>query len=400
MENMFAERAIFRIFIFTLALFWASFSFLPLSLSETQAVGGQTQKRIEIKFFYSPTCLHCARAQEFLDDLEKRYPEVKMIRFNIFQKESIELLKELYEEYKVPKQEWGLAPVIFTEENYFVGFDEAIAKEIEICTENCIAGQEGKEKPKDKISLPFIGEIDIAKYSLPALAVILGFFDGFNVCSLGALVLILGLVLAAKSRKKILVFGGIFIATTAIIYGLLIMAWYRLFAFFAPYLTFMKILIGVLGVGGGIYFLEEFLRFKRQGAVCEGQKGKKGLVSRFSLKMKEILDKGGSVFAVMLAVLLFAAAITVIEFPCSAAVPVFFAGLLAQAKLPAFFYLLYIAVFVLFYMLDELVVFLFTFFTLSLKLASNRFVVWVTLIESIVLFLLGFYYLFGFLIFH
>ena len=43
-------------------------------------------------------------------------------------------------------------------------------------------------------NIPLIGEIDLAKYSLPAQAVVLGFFDGFNVYSLGALVLILGLV--------------------------------------------------------------------------------------------------------------------------------------------------------------------------------------------------------------
>ncbi len=353
---------------------------------------------IEINFFYSKTCTYCAKAKEFLEDLEQRYPEIQVKRFNIFKTESIELLKKLYKEYKVPKNEQGLVPVTFTEERYFLGFNQIIAQEIEICTENCIAGRIGEQEIKDKISLPFIGEIDPSKYSLPALAVVLGFFDGFNVCSLGALVLILGLVLVLRSKKKILIFGGIFIATTALIYGLLIVLWYQIFAFFARYLRIMEVLIGLLGVGGGIYFLRNFIRYKKYGPTCELETGK-SIISRFSAKMQQTLKEGGSIIALILSILLFAAVITVVEFPCSAAVPVFFAGVLAQARLPAFYYLLYIVIFIIFYMLDEIVVFLLAFFTMTVKLASAKFTTWITLIESIVLFLLGLYYLFGFLVF-
>jgi len=53
----------------------------------------------------------------------------------------------------------------------------------------------------------------------------------------------------------------------------------------------------------------------------------------------------------------------------------------------------------LFYMFDEIIIFLIAFFTMTVKLTSAKFVTWITLIESIVLFLLGFYYLFGFLLF-
>jgi len=103
---------------------------------------------------------------------------------------------------------------------------------------------------------------------LPILAVILGFFDGLNVCSLGALVLILGMVLALKSRKKILILGGIFILTTGIIYGILMILWHQLFLVLSPYLRKMEILIGALAILGGIHFLKEFLKFRKKGPVC------------------------------------------------------------------------------------------------------------------------------------
>ena len=94
-------------------------------------------------------------------------------------------------------------------------------------------------------------------------------------------------------------------------------------------------------------------------------------------------------------IFLFAAIVTIIEFPCSAVVPVAFAGILAQAGLSSFQYLLYILLFMLFYMLDEIIVFLIAFFSMKIWLASSKAVTWITLAESIILFVLGFYYLFS-----
>ena len=52
-------------------------------------VFAQPQEKIEINFFYSKSCPHCAQANEFLNDLEKHYPEIEVKRFNIFEKESV-----------------------------------------------------------------------------------------------------------------------------------------------------------------------------------------------------------------------------------------------------------------------------------------------------------------------
>jgi len=252
---------------------------------------------------------------------------------------------------------------------------------------------------ENAVTIPILGEIDAKQYSLPVLAAVLGFFDGFNVCSLGALVLILALVLVLKDRRRIFLFGGAFVITTSLVYGLLIMLWYHLFVVLSPYLKIMEVLIGLLGIGGGVYFLKDFIRFKKQGPTCELETGK-GIMQRFSSKMQKTLQGRGKIVAIMASILLFAAVITVAEFPCSAAVPLFFAGVLAGAGLSSGQYLLYIAIFVIFYMIDELVVFLIAASTMTIKLASKKFVTWITLVEAIVLFALGLYYLFGSLIFH
>ena len=359
-----------------------------------QAAGEQTDK-LEVNFFYSETCLHCAAEQKFLDTIEQEYPQVQINRHPISQAQCQKELIDLCKKYNI-EQYIGLVPLTFVGEEFFLGFDnpEDMGQKIEVSIQNQLAGLNKPGQNQEKINLPIIGEIDISKYSLPVLAVILGTLDGFNVCSLGALVLILGLVLALKSRKKILVFGGIFILTTAVVYGVLIFLWHQLFSLFAPYQKIMTILIAVIGIGGGIYFLKEFIKFKKQGPACDVVGS--NIVSKLSSKLQKKLTGTGGILAIIISILIFAAVITIVEFPCSAAVPVVFAGVLAKAQLPAILYLFYITIFILLYMLDEILIFLIALFTLKLWLASPKFVIWITLVEAIILFALGFYYLIGF----
>jgi glutaredoxin-related protein len=351
---------------------------------------------LEINFFYSEACPHCADEQEFLDQIEEKYPGVRINRHPISQAHCREELIDLCRKYDLEKY-IGLVPLTFIGEDFFLGFDdpETIGKQIEASIQRQLRGASPiQDEDKKKLKLPIIGEIDISNYSLFLQAVILGFFDGFNICSLGALILILGLVLILRSRSRILIFGGIFILITAIIYGLLIVLWYQLFHFLAAYLRIMEVLIGLLGIGGGIYFLKQFIKFKKYGPTCEIEKG--GIMSKFSSKIQKSFKESRGILAIIASIFIFAIVITIVEFPCSAVIPVFFASTLAEAQLPALTYLLYIAIFILFYMLDEIIIFLIAFFTMTIKIASSKIMVWITLIEAIVLFGLGFYYLFGF----
>lgn len=368
-----------------------------LAAGEFEFASAQTQEKLTLNFFYSETCSHCKDEHKFLDGIEGKYPNLTINRYSIKETDTITLLKEMTQKYNAERY-LGLVPLTFIGEDFFVGFDnpKGIGKEIE----SSIQRQLQIEKPvKDEevnqklVRLPILGDIDMAKYSLPVLAVLLGFLDGFNVCSLGALVLILGLVLVLKSRKKILLFGGTFILTTAVIYGLLIVLWFKLFSALAPYIKILELLVGLLAIGGSIYFFKEFIRFKKYGPTCNTADQK--LTSRLSNKIQKTFENPKTIFALLGGVFVFAAAITIIEFPCSAAIPVVFAGVLSQAQLPGALSFLYIALFILFYMLDELIVFLIAASKMQLWLASPKFTTWITLIEAIILGALGFYYLFG-----
>ncbi|NCO88298.1 hypothetical protein AUK04_04175 [Candidatus Roizmanbacteria bacterium CG2_30_33_16] len=350
---------------------------------------------IQIDFFYSTTCPHCAKAKEFLTNLKKEQPQLILNQYEISQNNN--RLIKFYKNYKVDPQSQGLIPVIFIDKQYFIGFSEEISNQIKKCIIDAIekpnSATQNDRTSSDTLTLPFIGKVEPNKVALPVIAIILGIMDGFNVCSLGALLIILALVLSLKSRLKTLIFGGSFILTTALIYGLLIFFWYQLFNIISPYLRQMEIVIGILTVLGGTYFLKEFIRFRKQGPTCEIGTAQK-IEGSFSKKFQSLIDNKAKTLTIFTSILLFAVVITVVEFPCSAAVPVAFAGILTKAQLSSWLYLSYIILYVIFYMFDELLVFFVAFFTMKLWLASPKFITWITLVESIIMFLLGAYYLF------
>lgn len=359
-----------------LPLLFASFVFAAHRVSE----GNEA----EIIFFWSSGCPHCTAEKSFLEELQNKYSQVEIKQYEF--SKNIELVKELYQKYEVPSREQGYVPITFTGERYFVGFNEQIGTEIEGCIQECLG--ERIISTDQKVNIPFLDEINVENFSIPVLAVLLGALDGFNICSLGALVLILGLVFALKSRRKILIFGGTFILITVIVYGFLVFLWHQLFVFIAPSVKKMEILIGILALTGAAYFFREFLKSWKGRAVCQFG----GISEKLSQKIKRIFERKAGILVLIGTISLFAAIVTVIEFPCTAFFPVLFAGILAESNTPLFLSLFYIGLYILFYMLDEIIVLFIAALTMKIWIASPKFITILNLSASILLFLLGLYY--------
>ena len=349
---------------------------------------------LDINFFYSETCPHCIAEGKFLDKIEPNYPDVKINRYLITDASHRQLLIDSLKKHNAEK-DLGLVPITFVGNEMILGFnnESSIGKKIEDSIQRQLQNTSDGSENGSMVNLPIIGKIDLSRYSLLIQAVILGFFDGFNVCSLGALVLILGLVLILKSRKKIILFGGLYIFITALVYGALIFLWYQLFYYLSPVLKIMNVFVGILGIGGGIYFLTQFIKSRKADPTCDSQGNK--IVARHSEKIQKAFQESGGIWGLIIGVLIFATVITLVEFPCSAVIPVLFAGIMAHAKISLFAYIFYLIVYLFFYMLDEIVVFLVAVFTMNVKIASGKTMKWLNLIEAIVLFAFGIYYLSG-----
>jgi glutaredoxin-related protein len=348
----------------------------------------------QLFFFYSKTCPHCTAEEKFLDKMEIKYPDLEILRYLNTDQSKQELLKSLLEKSGAERY-LGLVPLTFVQDEFFLGFDndQGVGGKIELAIKSAISNSTTTTPPinKDKVNLPILGNIDTAKYSIPALAIVLGFLDGFNVCSLGALVFILGLVLAFRSRKKTLIFGSIFLLTTAIVYGALMGVWYQLFSLLSSYMFLMQITVVIICFVGAWYFFKQFFKFKKQGVTCEANENK--TVNKLTQKLGHTFNNSTNILLIASSVLIFAGLVTIIEFPCSAAVPLVFAGVLAQADIGGLQHFLYIAIYLIMYLLDEVIVFLVAFFTMRLWLSSGKATKIITLIEGIILLILGGYYL-------
>ena len=250
-----------------------------------------------------------------------------------------------------------------------------------------IAGEEA-------IELPILGEVDLSQFSLPILAIVLGSIDGLNVCSLGALIIVLSIVLVFKKRSLILIFGGTFLIVVTVVYGILVFIWYQIFSFILPYFSYMKALISLMAFFGGIYFFKEFLRLRKFEQSCKmGQN--KVLQKTTNYLQHSFEDSKKSIFFLILAVILFASVATIIEFPCSLAIPVIFTGILANFELGAIEYSFYIFLYLFFYLLDEAIIFIVAVFTKKIWFSSGRLAYYFTLLGSLVMFYIAYYYSFG-----
>jgi glutaredoxin len=374
------SKKIKKIFI---AFFLLTLFLLP---QKNEALAQEKQElsssSVEIIFFGSPTCPHCLAEKDFLKELKKDYPEVIINEYEFSQ--NIEKINLLYQEYQVPKGQQGLVPATFIGDNFFVGFNNDIANNIK----EVVVGSE-KEVSSNIIKIPLIGEVNIYDVSLPVLAIVLGTVDGFNVCSLGALIIILGLVMVLGSRKRIFLIGGIFLLITTLTYGLLIFMWHQFFSVISPYIKSMELLIGLLSIIGGIYLFKEFIKSIKQGATCNSG----GIIAKLSPKVEKIFAKKKNIAVLIGVVALFAAAVTIVEFPCSAFLPVLFTSILVESGISTGASLSYIALFLLFYILDELIIFLIAVWTMRIKIVSPKFINFFNLVAALIFLFLGFFYI-------
>jgi len=178
-------------------LFFSLISFFLLS----GFVFAQDSEVLNLDLFYSPTCPHCQAENKFLDNIEGKYEGLIINRYVAADPKNLDLLLSLAKKYGAEKHLGGV-PLTFLGEDFFIGYNSGIGDKIEKSIERQLKFI--PESDNGGFKIPLLDRFNLDKYSLPTLAIIFGFIDGFNICSLGALALILGLVLALRSRKKFL----------------------------------------------------------------------------------------------------------------------------------------------------------------------------------------------------
>ncbi|MCA1765951.1 MAG: hypothetical protein LC633_06865 [Desulfobulbaceae bacterium] len=210
----------------------------------------------------------------------------------------------------------------------------------------------GYPPPSTIVEIPLVGEIDARDFSLPVLAVVLGLVDGLNPCAMWVLLYLISLVLSLKDRRKIWLIVGSFVAASGVLYFLFMTAWLNAFLFMG-YVRELTLLIGFFALWVGITDIYESIRDRGRPTCQIGDRESK---NRTMARIKEVALSPLSVGS-FFAIVALAFIVNSIEFLCSAAIPAVFTYILSISPLGPLQYYMYILIYVLFFMLDDLLIF-------------------------------------------
>jgi len=358
---------------------------LGIVIGFTSQGTSSTGEGFEVHFFYLPGCSHCDEQEIFNEKLEDSL-SINITPHDGTTPEGIALLSQMLEERGVERE--PEFPITIFENQVFGGWDseETTGRAIEEALQQCLSGDcppPTGEEPRNTIVLPLIGEIVLADYSIPALAVILGLVDGFNPCAMWVLVYLISLVAILKDRKRIWLIVGSFVLASGILYFLFMTAWLNLFLFIG-YIKAVTIVIGLVALGGGILQVREVIETK--GAiVCEvtDEESRKKTMS----KVQEIVSSPLT-WGILVGIIVLAFTVNMVEFVCSAAIPAVFTRVLSLAGLTTFQYYGYILLYVLFFMLDDLVIFATAAFAFTSSL-GNRYTKYSRPVGATIMIILG-----------
>ncbi|MFH0737599.1 MAG: DsbA family protein [Candidatus Micrarchaeota archaeon] len=316
----------------------------------------------EIHFFYSPSCPHCAAQEPFNALLLEEFENVSIVRHNVMIAEESRLLLIMAQDYGVGQESLG-TPTTFIGNRIFIGFvsQETTGKEMREALFACLSGEcenatavspADSTSLTDSVDLPFFGRTDLSDLSLPLLTAVLGLLDGFNPCAMWVLVYLISLLMNVNDKKRMALVVGVFLLASGILYFLLMSAWLNAFLLLG-YVRIVTVTVGLVALGAGVLSLKEFLD-TRGAMVCKAtdEAGRKKLLG----DMRHLVSSPLT-WATFFGIVALAFAVNSLEFVCSAAIPAVFTQVLALSDLSPLEHYGYIALYDLFFMLDDLLIF-------------------------------------------
>ncbi len=234
-------------------------------------------------------------------------------------------------------------------------------------------------------SIPILGKITARSVSLPLLAVVMGFVDGFNPCATWILILLITMLIGMKDRKKMWILGITFLLTSALVYTLFMVSWLNL-ALFVNKIVLIRLFIALVALIFGGYNIYNYIKHKNSDEGCEivDAPYRKKIIN----KIKDITTNKIFLFS-LLGIIVLAASVNIIELMCSLGLPVIFTQVLSLNDLSTFKYAVLIFIYILFFLIDDLVIFFVAMKTLKIAALSNKYTKYSHLIGGIIMLILG-----------
>lgn len=370
---------------------------LPISIS--------AKEKVDLYLFHSETCSHCQAEIKYLNELEDEYDNLELHLYEInSSKKNTELMIDIKEKLDIDSPN---VPFTIIGNYYYIGYSEGIRDGIKE-----LVDKYSEEKQVDVVkmikdgkdvkdidmqngeikSISIFGKnINPAKLSLPILSIILGAIDGFNPCAMWILIFLISMLFNMENKKKMWCLGLIFLTTSALVYLMFMFAWLGITTTLLTKVSWFRILIAAIALIGALINLRSFYNSIRKGSGCEVVNDKKrkkifGNIKKITTEKKFILS--------VIGIIILAASVNVIELACSAGIPVLFTNVLALNQLTTFETSIYIFIYILFFLIDDIIVFVIAMLTLNIKAISTKYTKYSHLIGGILMLIIGLLMLF------
>lgn len=309
-------------------------------------------------YFWGEGCSACAKAEQFNQELTKLYPGMKIEKYEVWEKVEN---RSVYLDF-IARYETGTrgVPAYFWEDKYWLGIAPAVQKDIERTisleygNEDQIKNSNTIEKAvnldESEIDLPLIGSINLSNMPLVPVTVTIGLMDGFNPCSLWILMVLLGVVVHARSRKKLMLISITFIIVTASIYGLFMLGVFNVF-YLLDHLDWVRILVAAVALMFALINIKDYFFFKKGLSLSIPDRFKPSIYK--NLRKVLYTDKP---YAYMGVTAVMAAGISLIELPCTAGFPVIWSNILAGHNVNVVSFTSLLILYLFTYLLVELVI--------------------------------------------
>ncbi len=335
--------------------------------------------KVNLYLFHRKSCAHCAAEIKWLDDIKDDYEEY----LNIYMYEveddasNAKLMDQVVSDLKITNSN---TPLTIIGDKDFSGFSDATADLIE----NQIKEYAELENNPNEITIPILGKINIKKVSLPLVAVVLGFIDGFNPCAMWILLFLINMFFGMDDRKKAWILGTVFLLVSGIVYFISMLGINMVLSIAT--IKWMKIAIALFILIAGIYNFRKYLQIRKEEAGCTVVDEKKR--KRLIRKMKNIMNSR-TFFLALIGIITLAVSVNLIELACSLGFPLIFTNILAINGVQGITRIIYLLIYIIFYMLDDMVVFAISMITVEATGITNKYNKLCTLISAIIMIIIG-----------
>ena len=150
--------------------------------------------------------------------------------------------------------------------------------------------------------------------------------------------------------------------------------------------SYMQYIIGLVAIIAAIWNLYSYYKSRKKETGCEvvNNDSRKKIINR----IKKFTSEKSLILAII-GVIGLAISVNFIEFACSAGWPVIFTNILEMNELSGIENFIYILIYIIFFLIDDIIIFTIAMFTFNIKAISNKYSKYSHLIGGILMLIIG-----------